>query len=90
VSAPLLRAGFLKPLCCAFSSFLTLLFHGPCHHKRAAVPGGWWSWCPRRPLGVSMLILQRKRGERVLIDETIQVTVLEVHENRVKLGIQVG
>jgi carbon storage regulator len=33
-----------------------------------------------------MLILQRKCGERVIIDHEIRVTVLEIHGNRVKLG----
>lgn len=34
-----------------------------------------------------MLVLQRKCGERVVIDRNIQVTVLAIHGNRVKLGI---
>jgi carbon storage regulator len=33
-----------------------------------------------------MLVLSRKAGERVHIGEDIEVTVLEVRRNRVKLG----
>jgi carbon storage regulator len=33
-----------------------------------------------------MLVLSRKRGETVVIGKNIEVTVLEVHEDRVKLG----
>lgn len=33
-----------------------------------------------------MLVLTRKRGERVLIGSTMSVVVLEVQGNRVKLG----
>ena len=33
-----------------------------------------------------MLVLNRKQGERVIIGDDIQVVVLEVHHNRVKLG----
>ena len=33
-----------------------------------------------------MLVLSRKRGERTMIGDTISVTVLEVHGDRVKLG----
>jgi len=35
-----------------------------------------------------MLILSRKVGERIMIDQTIIVTVLEVQGKRVRLGIQ--
>lgn len=34
-----------------------------------------------------MLILQRKCGERVVIGQSVEVTVLKLHGNRVKLGI---
>ncbi len=34
-----------------------------------------------------MLVLGRRRGERVLIGGEIEVTVLEVRGNRVKLGV---
>jgi carbon storage regulator len=34
-----------------------------------------------------MLVLSRKRGEVVVIGGNIQVTVLEVHGDRVKLGL---
>ena len=34
-----------------------------------------------------MLILQRKCGERVVIGQNIEVTVLKLHGNHVKLGI---
>lgn len=34
-----------------------------------------------------MLVLQRKSGERVIIGQNIEVTVLKVHGNKVKLGI---
>lgn len=34
-----------------------------------------------------MLVLSRKNGERIVIGRDIQVTVLEVRGNRVKLGI---
>ena len=33
-----------------------------------------------------MLVLSRKRGEAVVIARNIEVTVLEVHGDRVKLG----
>ncbi len=33
-----------------------------------------------------MLVLSRKRGERIVIGEHVTVTVLEVHGDRVKLG----
>jgi carbon storage regulator len=33
-----------------------------------------------------MLVLSRKRGETVVIGRDIEVTVLEVHGDRVKLG----
>lgn len=33
-----------------------------------------------------MLVLSRKRGEAVMIGRNIEVTVLEVHGDRVKLG----
>lgn len=34
-----------------------------------------------------MLVLSRKRGEAILIGSNIEVTVLEVHGERVKLGL---
>ena len=34
-----------------------------------------------------MLVLSRKKGEEIVIDGTIRVTVLEMNANRVKLGI---
>jgi len=33
-----------------------------------------------------MLVLSRKQGERVCVGDDIQVTVLEIRGNRVKLG----
>lgn len=35
-----------------------------------------------------MLILSRKVGERIVLDENILVTVLEVQGKRVRLGIE--
>ena len=35
-----------------------------------------------------MLVLTRKPGERIVIDEDITVTVLEVQGNRIRLGIE--
>jgi carbon storage regulator len=35
-----------------------------------------------------MLVLSRKRGEMVVIGGNIEVTVLEVHGDRVKLGFR--
>lgn len=35
-----------------------------------------------------MLVLTRKAGERIVIDDSIVVEVLEVHGNRVRIGIQ--
>lgn len=35
-----------------------------------------------------MLVLQRRIGETIVIDETIVVTVLEVRGNKVRLGIK--
>lgn len=34
-----------------------------------------------------MLVLTRKAGERILIGESICLTVLEVRENRIRLGV---
>jgi carbon storage regulator len=34
-----------------------------------------------------MLVLSRKLGEAVVIGDNIEVTVLEVHRDRVKLGL---
>lgn len=34
-----------------------------------------------------MLILTRRPGETVLIGDNIEVTVLEVHNNQIRLGI---
>jgi carbon storage regulator CsrA len=38
--------------------------------------------------GFDMLVLTRKAGERILIDNNIVVEVLEVQGNRVRIGIQ--
>jgi carbon storage regulator len=35
-----------------------------------------------------MLVLTRKPGERIVIDDQITVTVLEVQGNRIRLGIE--
>jgi carbon storage regulator len=35
-----------------------------------------------------MLVLSRKRGEAIMIGGDIEVTVLEVHRDRVKLGLR--
>ena len=35
-----------------------------------------------------MLILNRKPGESIIIDDKIEVTLLEVQDGRVKLGIE--
>jgi carbon storage regulator len=35
-----------------------------------------------------MLVLTRKAGERILIDNNIVIEVLEVQGNRVRIGIQ--
>ena len=35
-----------------------------------------------------MLVLTRKIGERIVIDDRITVTVLEVQGNRIRLGIE--
>jgi carbon storage regulator len=35
-----------------------------------------------------MLVLTRKPGERIIIDDQITVTVLEVQGNRIRLGIE--
>jgi carbon storage regulator len=34
-----------------------------------------------------MLVLVRKVGERIVIDESIEVTVIKLHGNRVRLGV---
>ena len=33
-----------------------------------------------------MLVLSRKKDERIMIGESIEVTVVEIHGDRVKLG----
>ena len=35
-----------------------------------------------------MLVLTRKQGERIIIGENIEVIVLQIHANRVKLGFE--
>jgi carbon storage regulator len=35
-----------------------------------------------------MLVLSRKPGERIVIDDRITVTVLEVRGNQIRLGIE--
>jgi carbon storage regulator len=35
-----------------------------------------------------MLVLQRKRGEQIVIDEKIVVTVLEIRKGTVRFGIE--
>jgi carbon storage regulator len=35
-----------------------------------------------------MLVLTRKAGERIVVDDSIVVEVLEVQGNRVRIGIQ--
>ena len=35
-----------------------------------------------------MLVLTRKAGERILIDNNIVIEVLEIQGNRIRLGIQ--
>ncbi|MBX7167656.1 MAG: carbon storage regulator [Pirellulales bacterium] len=35
-----------------------------------------------------MLVLSRRKGETIVIDNDIRVTVLEVKGNRVKLGVE--
>jgi carbon storage regulator len=35
-----------------------------------------------------MLVLSRKVGERIQIDSGITITVVEVHGNRVRIGIE--
>jgi len=35
-----------------------------------------------------MLVITRKNGERLVIDHDIEVTVLKIQGNRVKLGIR--
>lgn len=35
-----------------------------------------------------MLVLSRKEGERIVIGENIELTVVAVHGNRVKLGFR--
>jgi carbon storage regulator len=35
-----------------------------------------------------MLVLNRKRGEAVMIGDNVEVTVLQVHGGRVKLGFR--
>jgi carbon storage regulator len=37
--------------------------------------------------GNSMLVLNRKPHERIIIDQSIEIVVLEVRGNRVRLGI---
>ena len=34
-----------------------------------------------------MLVLSRKKDEQIVIDDTIEITVLEIKNSRVKLGI---
>jgi carbon storage regulator len=34
-----------------------------------------------------MLVLSRKRGERIVIGPNIELTVVDIHENKVRLAI---
>jgi len=34
-----------------------------------------------------MLILTRKLGESIIIDENVQISVLEINKNNIKLGV---
>jgi len=34
-----------------------------------------------------MLVLTRKKGEKIIIDDNIELTVVEIEGNKVKLGI---
>ena len=34
-----------------------------------------------------MLVLSRKKGEKIIIDDNIELTVVEIEGNKVKLGI---
>ena len=34
-----------------------------------------------------MLILTRKLGESIIIDENVQISVIEINKNNIKLGI---
>jgi carbon storage regulator len=38
--------------------------------------------------GIAMLVLTRKPGEQIVIDDSIVVTVLGLHGNRVRIGIR--
>jgi len=38
--------------------------------------------------GVSMLVITRKKNEKLLIGDNIEITVLEVGHNRVRLGMK--
>jgi len=38
--------------------------------------------------GLAMLVLSRKRGEKIIIGDQIVVTVLEIQGNKVRLGIE--
>jgi carbon storage regulator len=35
-----------------------------------------------------MLVLSRKEGESVVIDGEITVTILEIHGNKIRLGVE--
>jgi carbon storage regulator len=35
-----------------------------------------------------MLVLSRKKGERIVIDDDITITVVEIRSDKVKLGIE--
>lgn len=60
--------------------------------RRAIQPAAWKlsagvSFPGKRKAHFRMLVLSRRRGESIVIGETITVTVLDVRGNKVRLGI---
>jgi hypothetical protein len=46
-----------------------------------------WSYYLSQADGRQMLVLNRRKGERIRINDTVEVVVLDIQEGRVQLGV---